>query len=264
MKLGLTILLLMVLTGGAYSQDKLFQTDANLPKPRYGFIITGNADFDMPAGDMAKSFGLDYRVGFGTLYKSKKNWVFGAKCDFILGNDVKNDSLMINIRDQYNTSWNGKYVEFINSGGTRVAVPIYERGYSIGLEAGRIFKTSKYHPDNGIMVLTSGGFMQYKIDIYNSNKDVYQIRGNYLKGYDRLTNGIFFEQYVGYVYFSKNRLINFHLGLDALFGITQDRRDYLYDVMHTDNKQRLDILYGLRGGWYIPMFRRKSEDLLFD
>jgi len=59
-------------------------------------------------------------------------------------------------------------------------------------------------------------------------------------------------------------LLNFTIGVDALFGFTQDRRDYLYDVMRPDNQQRLDILFGLRGGWFIPIFKRKSEDILFE
>jgi hypothetical protein len=198
------------------------------------------------------------------MHKSKKNWMLGAKFDFILGNDIHIDSFMINIRDQYNTGFNGKYVEFINAGGNRVGIPIYERGYATGIEAGKIINLNRLRPDNGIMVLTTAGFMQYKVNIFDADNAVPQLRGDYKKGYDRLTNGMFLEQYVGYVYFSKSRLINFHIGLDALFGFTQDRRSYLYDVMRTDTKQRVDILYGLRGGWYIPMFKRKSEDILFN
>ena len=91
-----------------------------------------------------------------------------------------------------------------------------------------------------------------------------QLRGAYLKGYDRLTNGGFIEQYAGYTYFSKYQLINFSIGLDCVVGFTQGRRDYLYDVMRADNAKRLDILYGIRASWYIPVFKKKSEDMLFE
>ena len=99
---------------------------------------------------------------------------------------------------------------------------------------------------------------------FDKDKAVPQLRGAYLKGYDRLTNGAFIEEYAGYTYFSKYQLVNFTIGLDALVGFTQGRRDYLYDVMRPDNAKRIDILYGLRAGWFIPMFKRKSEDLLFE
>ena len=256
------LLLLFVLSASAQDKDKLFGTGAP-PQPKKGFILNGNGDFDIPAGDMAKRFGLSYRVGPAVFYKTSSNWLFGVKCDFILGSVVKQDSLMINIRDKYSGNSTHLY-EFINSNGDRTGVPVYERGYAIGLQFGKIIALKKYRPDNGLELLGTVGFIQHKIDIYNSDKSVWQLRGDYLKGYDRLTNGGFAEAYAGYIFFAKNKLLNFTIGLDALFGFTQGRRDYLYDVMRPDTQQRLDILYGLRGGWFIPIFKRKSEDLLFE
>jgi hypothetical protein len=246
----------------AQSDDKLFGP-ANAPKARKGFIINGNAQFDIPAGDMAKRFGYSYRLGPALMYKTFSNFIFGAKFDFIMGGTVKEDSLMINVRDKYSTQ-NTKVYEFINGNGQRIGVPVFERGYAVGLAFGKIFSFSKQHPDNGLTVMGTAGFMQHKINIFDKDKSVPQIRGNYRKGYDRLTNGAFGEAFIGYSYFANNGLLNFTIGFDALVGFTQGRRDYLYDVMRPDTKQRLDVLYGIRGGWYIPIFRRKSEDMMFD
>lgn len=106
--------------------------------------------------------------------------------------------------------------------------------------------------------------MQHRINIYDRDKSVTQIRGAYLKGYDRLSNGLFVEQYVGYTHFSRNRLVNFTVGANFLAGFTRGRRDYLYDVRRPGTDKRLDLLIGLRAGWFIPMFRRKSEELIFE
>lgn len=257
------LLLLLLCASTAFGQDKskLFGNTV-APKSKKGFILTGNASFDIPGADMSNRFGVSYRLGPGFLYKTKNNWLVGAKFDFIFGNKIKEDSLMCNIVDKYNKS-GGVVYEFINQDGQRIGVPVYERGYATGISFGRIFTINKYHPDNGIMALASAGFMQHKITIYDKDKSVRQLRDNYLKGYDRLTNGSFVEGYIGYVYFSGSHLINFTLGVDALFGFTQGRRDYLYDVARPDTKQRLDILFGLKGAWYIPLFRRKTEDMLF-
>ncbi len=263
MKFRLYFLLFLLIASSVQAQDKdkLFGTEA--PKPRSGFILNGNAAFDIPAADMAKRFGDSYRLGPAVLYKTSSNWLFGAKFDFILGSKIKQDSLMINITDRYSAKSGGLY-EFINNSGERVGIPVYERGYAVGLTVGKIIVLNKLHPDNGLMLLTTGGFIQHKLDIYDKDKAVPQLRGVYLKGYDRLTNGAFVEQYAGYTYFSKYQLVNFTIGLDALFGFTQGRRDYLYDVMRPDNANRLDILFGVRTGWFIPIFKRKSEDLLFE
>lgn len=230
---------------------------------RSGVLLNGNASFDFPAADMAKRFDKSWRLGPALLYKTKSNWLFGAKFDFIVGRNVYEDSLMYNIADKYGSSKQNLY-EFINNNGQRIGVPVYERGYATGLSAGKIFSHSKDHPDNGFVLITTAGFIQHRINIYDKDKSVEQLRDPLRKGYDRLTNGTFLEQYVGYIYFANNKLVNFTLGIDFLAGFTQGRRDYLYDVMRPDNAKRLDILWGIRGGWFIPIFNRKSEDMMFE
>jgi hypothetical protein len=256
------LFVLFAVSAGAQDKEKLFGTGVKKERKK-GFIINANGDFDIPGADMAKRFGYDYRIGPAILYKTTGNWLFGAKCDFIFGGIVRQDSLMVNIRDKYSGQSNNLY-EFINNNGERIGVPVFERGYAIGLQVGKIISFSKLHPDNGLVLLGSAGFMQHKINIYDKDKSVAQLTGQYLKGYDRLTNGSYGEAYVGYIYFARNGFTNFTLGLDALFGFTQGRRNYLYDVMRTDTKQRLDILFGVRGGWFIPIFRKKSDEMMFE
>lgn len=255
-------LLLVVSSMQAQDRDKMFRLTEE-KEIKHGMLITVDGAFDVPAADMAKRFGDNYRIGPAILFKTKRNFVFGAKCDFILGNVVRQDSLMINIRDRYSGQSTHLY-EFINNSGERIGVPVYERGYIIGLQFGKIFALDKEHPDDGLVVLASAGFIQHKIDIYDKDKSVPQLLGPYLKGYDRLTNGSFAELYAGYALFSRSEFLNFTIGLDALFGFTQGRRDYLFDVMHADTESRLDILYGVRASWFLPVFKKKSEDLLFE
>ena len=251
------VFLLFVLTIGlsftAIAQDELFGTTK--PAAKKGWVIGVNGDLDFPAADMAKRFGTSFRIGPSTMYKTKSNWMFGVKGDFITGGKIREDSLMINIKDGDNYT--------LNQDGQSESPSTYERGYMIGVQGGKIFNISKKNADNGILVMTGVGFMQYKINIFTKDNDIPQLKGDYRKGYDRLTNGIFVEQFVGYNFFGKEGLINFHLGLDIAAGFTQGRRDYLYDVMRTDTKHRLDMLFGIRGGWYIPIFKRKSEDIYF-
>jgi hypothetical protein len=112
--------------------------------------------------------------------------------------------------------------------------------------------------------MTGAGFMQHKINIFDQDKTIPQLRGDYRKGYDRLTNGWYLEQFVGYNMFDKSGLLNFHIGLDFVAGFTKGRRDFLYDVMRKDDASRIDLLFGLRGGWYIPIFKHKSEEIYFE
>ncbi len=261
---GYILVLLFLLCGVAgYGQDDQLFHPGEEKRTRKGLIINGNGSFDLPAGDMAKRFGLSYRVGPAFLYKTSSNWLFGAKFDFIMGGKIKEDSLMINITDRY-SQHGGSLYEFIDQDGKRIGIPVFERGYAVGIQAGKIIALSPRRPDNGILLMGTVGFMQHRINIFDRNKTVYQLRGSLVKGYDRLTNGVFVEGFAGYVFFSNNGLLNFNLGFDCLVGFTQGRRDYLYDVMRPDNAKRIDVLYGLRLGWYIPAFKRRSEDISFE
>jgi hypothetical protein len=205
---------------------------------------------------MASRFGTSYRLGPSLMYKTQSNWIFGAKGDFIFGNQIKEDSLMVGIKD------NEGY--FINNQGLRIGVGTFERGYLVGLQAGRIFPLSKDAPNSGVLVLTGVGFMQHKIAIIDEDKTVPQLRGDYRKGYDRLSNGWYLEQFLGYNVFHKGGLLNFHIGLNVTAGFTAGRRDFQYDIMRKDDASRFDLLFGLRGGWYIPIFKKKSEEIYFD
>lgn len=246
-----TLLLASVAT---LAQDALFNTEKSPARKGVIFAINGNAD--LPGGDMAKRFGTSYRAGAAILYKTQNNWLFGLKSDYLFGGDIKEDSLLINIQDA-----NGN---ILSSDGNRMGVGKFQRGTITGIEAGKTFNISNRNADNGILVMTGIGFIQHKIHVFDKTASIPQITKDYRKGYDRLTNGIYIEQFVGYNQFSKNSLVNFHIGINVLAGFTKGRRDFLYDVMRTDDKARLDLLIGIRAGWYIPIFKRKSEELFFE
>lgn len=237
-----------------FAQDDLFGTPKK--EAKRGLVIVASGSFNIPAADMAKRFGLGYSVGPGFFYKTQKNWLFGATCDFLFGNRIKEDSFMINLKEA-----NGG---IIGQNGQRTSINIFERGYMIGLQAGKIIPFNKKNRDNGLMLMTSAGFIQHKILINDPQGHVTQVQGDYRKGYDRLTNGWYLGQFIGYTYFSNSGLVNFNIGLNATFGFTQGRRDYLLDVRRPGTDSRTDIIIGIRGGWYIPIFKRKSEEYYFE
>jgi hypothetical protein len=251
---------LIVISVNTFAQEDLFgkkTTESNNPvaPSHHGWLIAANGDLDFPAADMAKRFGTSYRIGPSVMYKTADNFLFGVKWDFISGNQIRQDSLMANL---YTSTG-----DMLDQNGTKVSPRIYERGYMVGISAGKIFNVSKKNKDNGIACLLTLGFIQHKILIISTDNEIPAIRGDYVKGYDRLTNGAFLEAYTGYAFFGKEGLMNFNLGLDLAAGFTQGRRDYLFDVMRPDNQKRTDILFGLRGTWYIPIFKKKSEEYVF-
>lgn len=254
-KIILAFVVLIAGPGLAQAQDQgLFGKSKDVE--RAGFIITFNGGVDWPGGDMAQRFGTSFRVGPGLLYKTRNNWLFGAKADFIFGNTIREDSLMWNLKES-----SGR---FYNYAGERVNIGIGERGYDVGLQAGKIFPFTKGVVEQGVILLTGVGFVQHKIGIVNKNAEVPQLSKGYQKGYDRLTNGIYVEQFAGYNYFGKGGMLNFNIGLNIMAGFTQGRRDWQYDLMRPGDEKRLDLLFGIRGSFYIPLFKKKADEIYFE
>ena len=248
------LLPLIVLSTPAIAQTDLFGTTKE--PARKGIVLGFNGNVDIPGADMAKRFGTSFRIGPSFMYKTESNYMFGAKADFIFGNVINQDSLLYNVSDQDGN--------FINNNGQRIGIGLFERGYAIGLQGGKIFPFSAKQPNNGLLLLTGAGFIQHRINITDQDKTVTQVNGEYEKGYDRLTNGWYLEQFAGFNMFDKGGLINFHIGLNIMAGFTKGRRDYLYDVMRKDDASRIDLLFGIRGGMYIPIFKKKSEEIFFE
>ena len=106
--------------------------------------------------------------------------------------------------------------------------------------------------------------MQHKIRIEHQEHEIRFLEDDYLKGYDRLTNGLCLYQFAGYSLMSNNRLINFFVGVESYQGFTQGRRDLNFDTGLTDNAKRMDVLLGIRGGWVLHLYRRAPDEYYFD
>ncbi|MBK7763541.1 MAG: hypothetical protein IPI46_09240 [Bacteroidetes bacterium] len=234
-------------------QDDKKTSSKIIGKQMFNFSILGG--YDIPAADMAKRFGKSYRLGLSINYKSASNYFFGVKGELLTGNQIKEDSLLWNIK----TSQNG----VISQLGEVLNVGTFERGYMIGLQFGKIFPIHKKNPNSGFTTTFSTGFIQHKIKMFDKDLSFPQLRDEYVKGYDRLANGLYFENYTGYTHFSKNKLINFTAGLDFVWGLTKGRRDYLYDVARKDDASRNDILIGFKVGWIVPIYKKMSEETYY-
>lgn len=207
----------------------------------YGYCI--------PGGDMSKRFGNASVLGLNTHYKTSSNWIFGFSGSFIFGGDVKQDKLF----DQISTS-NG---QIIGLDGLFADVRVFERGYMAGVTVGKLISFKKPNPNSGITITATAGFIQHKIRIEAIGNTVPQLRNEYKKGYDHLTNGFQLTEFIGYTYFSNRQLINFYGGFEFMQGFTSNRRDYNFDNMTGSDKNRLDLLYGFKLGWILPLYKKK-------
>ena len=147
----------------------------------------------------------------------------------------------------------------IGSDGYLGDIRIYERGYYGTFSIGRLFPVRKPNPNCGFFLQAGVGFMQHKIRIEDKKNAVPALDGAYKKGYDHLTNGLCLREFAGYLYTGNHRLVNFFGGLEMVQGFTKNRRDYNFNTGQSETKNRLDLLFGLRVGWIMPLYKQSPD-----
>jgi hypothetical protein len=216
-------------------------------------MIHFDIGYQIPGGDLKNRFGSNTAAGAGFHIKNKSNLVFGIEGAFIFGNKVKNkNSIYEGIR--------GADGSVISQEGKLANILIFERGYQFHVDFGKIFSFKKPNPNSGILLRAGIGFMEHKIRIESRQDKIPQLEDEYLEGYDKLTNGILFHQLVAYQYYGNTRFANFYAGFEFSEALTKSRRNFDFDLMKKDDRKRTDILYGIRFGWVIPIYKSKPSD----
>ncbi len=206
----------------------------------------------VPGADLNDRFGLNSNLGFQALWKTKQNWIFGFSGNFLFGSDVKEDSVLAGISTEQGAvlGQDGKYAD----------IRYFERGYTVQSHVGKLFPVIGPNPNSGILIMGGIGFIQHKIRIETIGNTVPHLNKAYKKGYDRLTNGLYLSQFIGYQHFGNRRMINFYAGIDLGQGFTENRRSYNFDTMGPDNTKRLDLFYGAKVGWIVPLYKKRPND----
>ncbi|HLU84242.1 MAG TPA: hypothetical protein VKZ45_02110 [Vicingaceae bacterium] len=210
--------------------------------------------YQFSGSDMAERFGANYNVGGSFGIKMHNNWYVGFKGNFLWGAEVKQNDIL----DQITTS-DG---ELIKADGRTTAVFLDQRGSSFFLTAGRMFNVLAPNKNSGFLVYGGAGFLQHKISI-KYRGTVNNLTDEHKKGYDRFSFGFALNGFAGYLFLSKNRLVNFYGGIDITQGWTKNLRKFNYDTGMPDNEVRSDLLYGFRVGWIIQLNKRTQDEFYY-
>lgn len=209
----------------------------------------------LPAGDMEDRFGFSSSVGTGVTIKTRENWLLGVEGCFIFGSKIFDTTLFKNI-----TTSDGF---IINNDGSPATVNTYERGFNVSAHVGRVFSIWSPNRNCGPYITLGVGLLQHKIKIQTKGGVIPQLTKEYIKGYDKLTNGISFNEFLGYMFLGNKRRVNFFAGFEFTQAFTKSRRSYDFDLMKKDNTQRLDMLYGFRAGWILPIYKKRATDFYY-
>jgi hypothetical protein len=221
------------------------------------FIPTFSYAYQFPGGDLAEQYGSNSTIGGGIMYKSKKNILLSLDVNFIFGSDVKNSDSIL----KFVLTDNGF---IIDGNGVYTLYSMYERGYSINFRIGKVFNLLAANPNSGVFFMGGMGYLAHRLNIDVQHETAPQITGDYAKGYDRLTSGFNLNEFIGYYFMSKSRLLNFYAGFEFYQAFTKSRRDYIFDLMQEDTSNHLDLFYGIKVGWMIPVYNRAPDKYYYN
>jgi len=233
----------------------------NQRKNTYTALVTNiSYGVHLPVGDLADRFGANFSIGGGLeLLTERHNWILGIKGNNLFGTTVKED-VLASLRDADGFILGNNS----NGQGGYAIVALRERGFYIGGHIGKLWNVSKKNTRSGIRVTLGAGLLQHKVRIQDESGTVQAVKGDYIKGYDQLSNGLALEQFIGYQHLSTNRGLNFFAGIELTEAFTQNRRAVNFATQAKDTTQRKDVLVGFRIGWSLPIYiGERSEDLFY-
>jgi hypothetical protein len=208
--------------------------------------------WQIPGGDMKERFHDNAMVGFAIHHKTASQWLFGLEWSYLFAEKVRNeDEILKNIT----TSEGG----VIDQTGVFANLHFRQRGFYANARFGRLFPTKFGNPNSGVVVWTALGLLQHKIRIEVQENTAPQLKDDYVKGYDKLSNGPAGSLYLGYMHVSNNKFVNFSFGAEYMYASTKSRRDYDFVLMGKDNTIRNDHLLTLRFNWIIPFYSRANQ-----
>lgn len=218
-------------------------------------LVSVNIGLNKPGGDFADRFGYSGQIGASFIIKLKSNWLFGLEGDYLYSQKINNreyhDYLM------NSDGW------ITNMYGDPGIVSEKLGGFTAFGKIGKILPFLNPNPNSGFLVQVGLGFMQHKIWIEQRGNNMPQLTPEYIKGYDRLCNGLMMNQFIGYMFFHEKALRNFYCGIEVTEAYTQNRRSWDFIQERKIDDKRHDYLFSFKLGWTLSLHKRMSNDIYY-
>lgn len=217
-----------------------------------GFIFNFSFGGYINGGDVSQLYGGNMALGMDIWYKTRTNWLIGGGASYLFGNEVKDQATLF-------SSLLTESGNIIGVDGDYADVKVYQRGFTAMAKVGKVFPFFGPNPNSGAFFQLGVGYIQHKTLIENKSQSVPQILGEYTKGYDRLHGGVVLNEFIGLYYSGNKRTTNFTVGLDFQQGFTSNYREYNYGSRQYDTDTKIDLFFGLKASWFLPIYDKNAQ-----
>jgi hypothetical protein len=229
---------LSVATSNAQKTERTDEKPAFLVDIHYGFGI--------PLGDLADRFGNHNALGATPSYMTSNGWIFGIKGRYFFGNTVTEDGMLENLLTERGF--------IIGNDRAPASYVLKERGWVFNAIAGKLFDFTSAPSRAGLRVDAGLGVLWHKIRIQDDSRSIIQLSDPYHKGYDRLSGGIAGIIDLSYQYMGAKERLNFRLGINYNYAVTESLRGYNYDTRMPAEEGRSDHFVSFYASFILPLY----------
>lgn len=214
--------------------------------------LDAHFSYHFPIGNLRTMFKNNWSIGPGLTFKTKNNWTIGAHFSYMFGANVRDLTIFngnLANEDGIIIDGNGLVENGITSDG---------RYWTFGADFGKIIPVGRWK-NSGIWLRIGAGYFGHKLRIDDYGNQFPQLSSDYVKGYDRRSSGFVLNEFIGYEFVRKNRVLNFYVGIEFHQMWTKPNRNYIFFEGPTaDMPYKFSGLIGIKAGWNIPLYERKT------
>lgn len=188
-----------------FSFAKILAQDKTKTENPTIIMFSPSFSFQYPMGDNTSLYGVHSKADMHVSYKTKSNWTFGFGGGFGFGAQIKDLTLL---GDMVSSG-------FVIGKNASIEQPSLEgRIGTFNVEIGKIIPVFPKSKISGLHFKVGVGYLSQKTITTIDGNIVPQLNDNYAGLYNQSMAGLSLTQFIGYTYFSRDKLINFTFGFE--------------------------------------------------
>jgi hypothetical protein len=263
----LLFLLTFLFSFTTISAQELFRRDKNyVDTATFMFWASPNFSVQFPFGKgyLPSTFKFNYCVGLDFTIKTKSNWTVDLGFNYMFGSKIRlkpEDYLGDMVFYGADDIDKKNPIVFNGAGNNGVVLSSEGRYWYFGASAGKIFPLSRWQ-NSGLWLKLGIGYFGHKIHFTDPNSYFSQIdQKTYRLGYDQRSQGVSLNQFFGYMFMQKRRVLSFYVGVELWEIFSKPDRGYIFVgelAGPTDNlPMKFSGLVGIKVGWILPFYEKK-------